>query len=378
MVGIMEQMPERLNVLTKEQLDNAQSLELIRLLCHLKTAEDDGPRSLSDELALMHAAERTLARNPRTLSRDLLQRRSQFMQKSEPGTTTGVSWAAPLASIRPLIESFVDVARPQSLVGKLLPLASRCPFNVSVPTASTGGTYRWTSEGGPKPVGAMSLTSATLPIAKASGIIVISTELAKLTAPGSEVVVRRELIKGMSAYLDAQLTDPAAAAVGGTSPASITANAPSIGASGTTAAAAATDIKKLFETFLATNPDASSLVLLMSPGQATALAVATNSTTLGPDGGRLFGVPVLTGAIGSRIVLLDPTNLLIADDSSLDITMSTQGTVELNSTATSPVTAAAIILSLWQAGLTAFRIDRFISWKMARASAVLFTNTSYI
>lgn len=93
--------------------------------------------------------------------------------------------------------------------------------------------------------------------------------------------------------------------------------------------------------FTAANPNAESFAILMSPAVAIAMAVATNSQTLGSNGGTLFGVPVYTGQIGSRVVILDPTALLVADDGELDITISRQATVELDTAPTSPVTASA-------------------------------------
>src|SRR5689334_22104275 len=72
------------------------------------------------------------------------------------------------------------------------------------------------------------------------------------------------------------------------------------------------------------------MAILMSPGQAAAIAVATNSTTLAPDGGRLFGIPVYTGSIDSPIVILDPSQLLIADEGQMDVSMSTEGSLEFD------------------------------------------------
>ena len=129
--------------------------------------------------------------------------------------------------------------------------------------------------------------------------------------------------------------------------------------------------------FLEANPDAESMVLLMSPAVATAMAVASNSQTLGPAGGRLFGIDVLTGSIGSRVVILDPTALLVADDGDIDITVSRHGSVQMDAAPTSPPTASTILISLWANDLLGLKIVRFISWKMARANAVLWTNVSY-
>jgi hypothetical protein len=239
-----------LPTLTADSLTNARSLDFVRLVACLadmsnQHASGFGTKSLSDEFCLIQASEEFVARWPRSLNAALVTKATQYdlvhkayMQKAavNPGTTLEPSWASPLALVRPLIEAFIDVARPQSLVGKLTDFAARVPFNVTVPVASSGGTYRWVGQGAPKPVGNMSLASNALPILKAAGLIVVTKELLKLTGPASAVTLRREMIRGMSAYLDQQLTDPTVAAVSGVSPASITNVAPSIGSAGASAA----------------------------------------------------------------------------------------------------------------------------------------------
>ena len=284
-----------------------------------------------------------------------------------PGTSTEPGWAAALAPLQPLTAAFVEVSRPASLVGKLLPLSNQVPFNVSVPTATSGATVRWVGQAGVKPVGNMQLTSATLPIAKASGLIVVTSELMALTAPASVTVLRREMTRGIAQYLDAQLTDPSVSAVANVSPASITNAAPSIGSVGATSANVLTDIKALIAAFTATNPGAESMVLLMAPSVAATAAVASNSTTLGINGGTIYGVPVLTGFVGNRVIVLDPSALLIADDAAMDVTVARHASVEMDTAGTSPPTAGTVMISLWQLGLVGLEITRFVSWKMARA-----------
>jgi hypothetical protein len=354
-------------------------VKMVSCLMHGITHGNGQPQRLSDEMDLRRAAERHQQLWPRSINADLITKIGDWRHKTavNPGTTLEPSWAAPLAPIKPLGEVFVDLARPASLIGKLFGTAARVPFNISVPTATGGGTYRWVGQGAPKPVGHMQLATATLPPAKAAGMIVVTKELIALTAPASVATLRREMVTGMSAYLDAQLTDPTVAAVVGVNPASITNGAPSIASAGTSAANAATDVKKLIETFTATNPNAASMALLMSPGVAVALAIATNSQTLGPNGGTLFGVPTHTGAIGSRVVILDPSALLVADDGDIDVTIAQHASVEMDTAPTSPVTSGTVMVNLWQAGLVGLKIDRFVNWKMARANAVLYTNVAY-
>jgi len=195
---------------TDHQLQNARALEFTRLVCALKSSNDSGPRSLSDSLALANAAERVMQRWPHTISQSHFQKAINFEVVTKAGVapgTTDTNWGS-LAAIQPLIDSFVSLSRAASVVGRLQAGgAVPVPFNTSVPTVTSGGTYRWTSQAGPKPVGQMSLQSTTLPITKAAGIIVIAAELVKLATPTAEQLVRRELVEGLAAYLDQQFAD---------------------------------------------------------------------------------------------------------------------------------------------------------------------------
>lgn len=374
---------ENLDTFTQSQLKEYKANTFVKLVACLwlnaTKSFSNAPQRLSDEFDLLHAAEAFVERWPRELNRTDVDKCLTLQTKAvvNPGATLEPAWGAPLAGVQPLTSAFVDVGRQASLIGKLT-AAPRIPFNVSVPVGGTGGTYRFVGQNAPKPVGNMQLSTATLPTLKAAGLIVVTEELMKLSGPSSVGTLRREMTRGLGQYLDQMFTDPTVAAVANVSPASITNAAPSIASAGSSAANAVTDIKALLSAFVATNPDADSIALLMSPAVAVAMAVATNSQTLGPAGGTLFGVPVHTGQIGSRVVVLDPSALLVADDGDLDVSISRQAAVEMDTTPTSPVTASSALVSLWQLNLVGLKIDRFINWRMARANAVLYTNVSYV
>jgi hypothetical protein len=373
------QTDERLSRFTASQLENAHSLEFVGLLrCAAERAKHHTVQ-LSDEFECLRCCDLFLERRT-DLPRDMVRKAVRDYETKavvNPGTIAEPAWAAPLAVPRPLAAAFVVYLSLSTLIGKLFPSASRMPFNVSIPAQTGGGTYRWIGEGAPKPVGNMQFQSKTLSATKASGIAVLSGELVDKVSPGSDVVVRNELVRGVSAYLDTQLVDPTVAAVANVSPASITNGAPSIGSSGSSAANALTDFKALIASFSVANPN-SEAVVLTSPGNAMALAVAANTQTLGPGGGTLYGITVHTGAIGGRVVILDPSALLVADDGGLDVMISRQSAVEFDTLPTSPPTAGSVWVALWQNNLVGFQIDRFINWRMARPNAVVYTNQTYI
>jgi HK97 family phage major capsid protein len=254
-----------------------------------------------------------------------------------------------------------------------------------MPIQTGGGTYTWVGEGAPKPVGNLQFTSATLGIAKAAGIIVISEELAKLSTPSAEATVRNDMLKGMANYLDTQFIDPTIAAVTNVSPGSITNGAVSVGSVGTSAANFETDFKAMIGSLLTANQQISGgVVIIMSQTNALALSMArtTNGDRYFPDlsmnGGSILGIPVLVSQVaGATVTIVVPSEILFADDGGVNIDVSREASVEMNTAPTSPVAAGTVLVSLWQQNLVGLRAERFINWKRARLNAVRYTNQSY-
>lgn len=301
-----------------------------------------------------------------------------------PGTIAEPAWAAPLAVARPMVDEFLDILRPETLIGKI-PGLRNVPFNISIPVQTGGGTYNWVGEGAPKPVGQLQFASVTLGIAKAAGIIVISEELAKISSPSAEGVVRNDMIRGMAQYLDLQFIDPTIAAVANVSPASITNLANGFATAGTSGDNARTDIKKAITLMTAANYPISEVVLIMSEANAFALstALSTNGVRVNPDltakGGNILGVPVVTSqAAGQVVALVHAQSILFADDGGVNIDVSREASVEMNTAPTSPATASSVYISLWQLNLIGLRAERFINWKRARTTAVVYTTATYV
>lgn len=301
-----------------------------------------------------------------------------------PGTTVEPAWAAPLVAVTPLASEFLELLRPATLIGKI-PGLRMVPFNISAAVQTGGGTYGFVGEGAPKPVGNLQLTSATLPIAKAAGIIVISQELARLSSPRAEDVVRTDMVNGMAEFLDGKFIDPTNAGVAGVEPASITNAAVSVGSAGTSGANAETDFKNLVGSMIAVNQSIAGLVLIMSESNALNLSLArtTNGEFMFPNlsagGGSIAGIAVVTSQkAGTTVALVSPRDILMADDGGVDIDVSTQAAVELNTVPTSPVSASSVLVSLWQNNLIGLKAERFINWKRARLAGVRYTTATYV
>lgn len=333
-----------------------------------------GKNSLSDAIRFVEEKKEWMDQTPEVV----------LMLKAavNPGTIAEPAWAAPLAVQQP-INDFLELLRPATLLGKITGLR-QVPFNIAMPVQTGGGTYAWVGEGAPKPVGNLQFASATLGVAKAAGIIVISEELARVSTPSAEGVVRNDMIKGMAQYLDQQFIDPTVAAVTNVSPASITNLANGYATAGTSGANADTDLKKAIQLMAGNNYPVSELTFIMSEANAFALSAAKSSglpifPNITMKGGDIYGVQAVTSQIAGNVVAtVHAPSILYADDGGVNIDVSREASIEMNTVPTSPVTAASAYVSLWQLNLIGLRAERFINWKRARTTAVVYTTATYV
>ncbi len=297
------------------------------------------------------------------------------------GTTTDSTWAGPLVVTQPLNE-FLELLRPRTLIGQI-PGLRRVPFNVSVPTQTTGGTYGWVGQNKPKPVTKADFSTVTVPFAKAAGIIVISEELATLSTPSAEGLIREEMIAGMSQFLDTQFIDPTVAVSANVSPASITNGASTAAASGVTSAAAKADLAASVAVFTAAGIPLSGSVWLMSDSNAFGLGLSVNALGqplfpgMSITGGTIFGIPVVvSNNVGNRVVLVHAPSILFADEGGVRVDVSREATVQMDSAPTDTVDATTVYQSLWQRNLIGLKAERMITWIRARTAAVRYISAA--
>jgi HK97 family phage major capsid protein/HK97 family phage prohead protease len=300
-----------------------------------------------------------------------------------PGTTTDATWAGPLAPIQPITNEFLALLRPATILGRI-PGLMKVPFNVSVPAQTGGGTYNWVGQGAPKPVGKLAFATVTLGITKCAGIIVITEELARNSTPSAEEVIRRDMINGIAAFLDQQFIDPAAAAVAGVSPGSVTNGVTPITTAGTTPANARTDIQALANAMTVANIPTGGAVLVLSETNALAFTNALNplGQPLFPgatqSGGTIMGyTAVASQAAGTTVALIQPSAILYADDGGVTIDVSREASLQMDTALDNPPLATTLLTSLWQMNLVGLRAERFINWKKARAGVVQYTVATY-
>lgn len=293
------------------------------------------------------------------------------------GTATDAVWAGPL--VHPNISTdFLELLRAATILGKI-PGLRVVPFNTLIPSQTAGGSYAWVGEGAAKPVTSLAFASVTLTWAKAAGIIAITEELARLSSPSAEALVRNDMVAGIARFLDQQFTDPTIAAVAGVHPASITNGAPTAAATGNPLA----DMMAMINYFAVNNVDVSGLTILMSPTNALSLAFRTyyDGSPMFPGisvtGGTYRGINIVTSnTVGNNVIGLQPSLILYADDGGVTIDVSREASIQMNSAPDSPPTAATVMVSLWQNNMIGLRAERYINWQVANAHAVYYLSAA--
>jgi HK97 family phage major capsid protein/HK97 family phage prohead protease len=297
-----------------------------------------------------------------------------------PGDTVNPSWAGALVQIRNATDEFLELLRPATIIGKISNLR-QVPFNTQVPLQTGGGTYGWVGQGAPKPVTKLALTTTNLGFSKAAGIIVITEELARLSSPSAETIVRADMIAGIAAFLDAQFIDPAVAVVANVSPASITNGAPTAASADN----ATTDLATILSAFATANYPLSSITLIMSEKNALAMGMKRDAMgnkvfpSMGVGGGSAEGINIIASNAAANLVIgLSGPNILYADEGGIAIDVSREASVLMDSAPMNPADATAVYTSLWQNNLVGLRAERMINWLRARASAVYYlTDAQY-
>jgi HK97 family phage major capsid protein/HK97 family phage prohead protease len=311
------------------------------------------------------------------------------------GSTTGSHFLDDMVPYN-VMNDFIEYLRPGSIIGKFggpnpgggpsYPSLNRVGFNERVSGMSTGFTAGWRGEGLPALPSAAVTFNASLLFNNMTALAVLTKEAIRFSNPSAEARVRDDLAKAVNAKLDYDFVDPAKAASGATSPASITYNVAATAPTAATAAALRTDLASMIKLFAQNNLDPADIVLIMSAQMALqiSLMISTLGTPLFPNinmsGGNLLGFPVMVSehltAVGSpstqTIIAVKASEVYLADDGVVTVEASDQASLEMvDSSSQSGITGTgASLVSLWQNGLVGLLASREITWKLRRSTAV--------
>ena len=291
-----------------------------------------------------------------------------------PGDTTTTAWAGALVPPFQYIASeFLELLRPATILGRV-PNLKRVPFRALVPKQTGGGSYGWVGEEKPKPVTKLQFGTVSLQMSKIAGILTITQELARLSSPSAEDLIRADMIAGIAQFMDAQFINPAVALTP-VSPASITHGLAAIPATADPLA----DIAALVSAFATAGITLSQSSFIMSEVNAFGLATRFYQTGARefPDltltGGSILGIPVVTSqTAGSLVILVNGPSILYADDGGVAIDVSQEASLQMNDAPDDPTSATTVFVSLWQNNLVGLRAERFCNWARGRDEGVAY------
>lgn len=294
-------------------------------------------------------------------------------QKAVIGTTTETNFGKELVDYANLTGEFIDLVRQKTVVDKIAAQMRQVPFNVKIPMQTASGSVGWVGEGKMKPVGNPQFGSMTLSHAKIAGIVLLSDEMIRFSNPKADQLVRDDLVATVAEFIDQQFFDPEKAETA-ESPASVLNGVSAITATGTTSDKVDADLQTLIAQIVDSGLTLEGAYWAMSETRAMQLSGMRDALGrtyfegMSLVGNRsLKGLPVVTsGQLADKIVLIVPSQILLADDGGVDFSVSNEATINMGEERTPN------LVNLFQNNLTAIRAERFIRWKKRHAKAVGF------
>ena len=301
-----------------------------------------------------------------------------------PATTTDATWASPLVQVGGVYADFVEFQRAASIMGRFgvggVPALRRVPFRVPLVGQTSGGDGYWTGEGQAKPLTKFDFASTILEPLKVANIAVATMELIRDSSPSADLLIRDSLAAAINERLDTDFINPAKAPAAGVSPGSILNGVTAIPSTGTDAEAVRNDIRLLFSAFIAANNAPTSGVWIMN--STTALALSLMQNPLGQsefpginmNGGTFFGLSAIVSQYvpAGTVALVNASDIYLADEGGIELAMSTEASLQMDSAPDNPTTATTVLVSLWQRNLVGFRAERTVNWSRRRPSAVAY------
>jgi HK97 family phage prohead protease len=299
-------------------------------------------------------------------------------------TTSDATNAGPLVVQQNMASEFAEYLMPATIIGRL-PGLRRVPFNIKVPRATQNPTGYWVGEGKIKPLSAMAFDSVTLGFAKVAAIVPMTEELLKFSSPAAEGIFRDGLRDAIAySWTATSSTRPR--------PRTMSRRRRSPTASRRSPRPGSPPMRSVTTSApcwpATSRPTWASAALVLVTTRPMALQLGLMRNTLGNkefpdiriDGGTLEGIPVVTSenivspsgspTDGTLIVAINANEVMLADEGGVEIDVSREASLQMDSAPDSPETASTVTVNLWQHNMVAFKAERYINWKKRRAEAV--------
>jgi hypothetical protein len=304
---------------------------------------------------------------------------AHFLEKAGVG---GIISTSPMSAIGANDDEFFSAVFEASLIGRMR--TRGVPFNVRLLNTSTSARGYWVGQSKPIPLSKQVLEGSSLPRRKVGAIIVASKESLDAANTMAEARLDEDMRNALVMVLDEAFIDETNAGITDEMPAAVTYNL------GTASSGnPATDVATLIASF---SGDLSQAVFVTDPVTAAEIGLSRDSggsyafPNVGPRGGQILGVPVLTSnasprdSNGGQLALIDPSGIA-SNLESIEVARSTQATLEMADDPTgetdTPAAMTKTPVSLFQADCVAFRATIHGNWETRRPAVAVVTAASY-
>jgi hypothetical protein len=286
----------------------------------------------------------------------------EILQKSSVavGDTTTSGWASQLAPYQPLSDGFVSSLQRFSATDQIAAAGDfyRMPLRTQTAIGSTAAQSPGLSSLAAVPLSAMDFTSARLDPMLASGMLVLTEELASVISPASTALLEQELGKIVGLLADEIVISQIAAST-------------AVSSSASSGFGASQIVADLQDAMAAVDIGRSSRPWWIMPGNvAKTLSLTRDSggwlfPDLGPTGGTIQNVPVaLTDAVSTMILLIDAKTVAFEQEG-LQVDSSKDACVQMFD---NPTVAEEFLTSMFQNDLRAVRARRWLGAELMRSN----------
>lgn len=290
--------------------------------------------------------------------------KNALRQKALIGSTTNADFGESLVDYQNLTSEFIELVRKKTAVDELAAKMRQVPFNIKMPKQNSAVSVGWVGETKRKPTTNPTFGSVTLSKSKVAGIVLLSEELVRWSNPKADRLVRDDFVESTAQFIDADFFDPTKVETE-ESPASVLNGVTAIPSSGNTPAQIEADLVALMESVTNAGGTLSGATWVMSETRAAKLSTLRDALgkkyfeEMNITGSRyLYTLPVLVSSgCDDKIVLVLPSQIMIADDEFMDFAVSTEASINLGTD------AAPEWVNLFEQNLMAIRAERFIRWK---------------
>jgi hypothetical protein len=271
----------------------------------------------------------------------------------------------------PDAQPLVDSVRRRSAPGRVLELGGvGVPPRQLLPAPISDPEPAWVTEGGPVPLARLSTASTFVDSKYYAFLLAFIREVLRLTDARARNLLLSRSTRALIRADDSAFLSTATASA--SQPAGILAGRSAIGSG---SPANLDDDLQALVAYVNDGDLLSPLFFVSARGAAFLNGSGINAfRDLGLKGGTIAGAPALvTPAAGERLILVDATEIAIADDG-VDIGQSEHAAIEMldNPTVNSATPTATSLVSAFQAGAVVLRYVRYLSWTLLRDDAVGF------